>query len=152
MMQMTEQTQFPWDSIIPLVGVLIGFFLSQVAESIKNYRRKKIIKNAVLHELEIIKETLSDAKKNGNKVSKEKFPFITEIFDSNMVELASFLKPDQTICLVRAYKQIKKLNTPEEKCPTGYFQVVGDEDYHFFSEAIDGALELVEKAIAKLSG
>ena len=124
---MTEQTQFPWDSIIPLVGVLIGFFLSQVAESIKNYRR------------------------NGNKVSKEKFPFITEIFDSNMVELASFLKPDQTICLVRAYKQIKKLNTPREKCPTGYFQVVGDEDYHFFSETIDGTLELVEEAIAKLS-
>jgi len=57
--------QIPWESIIVVIGVGIGWLLSQLTDSIKNRRRKTMIKRALINELSIIRKAFSGALKKG---------------------------------------------------------------------------------------
>jgi len=143
--------QIPWNLISAIVGVVTGFLLSQVTEVWKNKRKKDTIKKALLNELKVVRETISEAQKRGNAVPMEKFPFITETYDSIKVELASILKPNQLAVLQRTYEEIKKLNLPLERSSSGYIQTVGSTDYIYIENALEKVSKLVETTINQLS-
>jgi hypothetical protein len=103
--------QIPWNGILAIIGVIIGWLLSQLTDSIRNRRRKTMIKRALINELSIIRKTFSDALKSGNRISNGQYPFITETYDSVRIELASFLKLDSLAKVQRTYEEIKKLNS-----------------------------------------
>jgi len=143
--------QIPWNLMSAIVGIVVGFVLSQVTELWRNKRRKDTIKKALLNELRVIREALSEAQKRSGGVPAERFPFITDTYDSIKVELASILKPNQLAVLQRTYEEIKKLNLPLEKSPRGYIQTVGSTDYIYIGNAIAEVSELVEKIIKELN-
>jgi len=94
--------RIPWEPILPLIGVGIGFLLSQLTDLIKNKRRKALIGRGLINKLSIIQKTLSDAlKKKEPRISDEQIPLITETYDSVKIELASFLKPDSLAIVQR---------------------------------------------------
>jgi len=103
--------QILWNGILAVIGVGIGFLLSQLTDLIKNWRRKTRIKKALINELSIIRKTFSDALKRENRISDAQFPFITVAYDSAMFELASFLKTDSVAIVQRTYEEIRKLNS-----------------------------------------
>lgn len=105
-------SEFPWNSLFTLVGVIVGFTLSQFADLFKNRRRKSLIKKALRNEFSIVKESLIDAQKKESRLAREKFPLVTDTYDSLKVELASLLKPQNLALVHKAYQQIKQLNKP----------------------------------------
>ena len=88
-------SEFPWNSAFAIIGVIVGFSLSQVAELIKSVRNKRTIKKALINELSVIKDNLSYAANNDYKLPKDRLPIITEIYDTFKRKLASILKPRQ---------------------------------------------------------
>lgn len=109
-MTITLSEQILWGPLLGLIGVVIGFLLSQLTDLIKNRRRKTLIKKALINELSIARKTLSDAPEGENRIPDEQTPFITETYDSVRTELASFLKPYSLSKVQRAYEEIRKLN------------------------------------------
>lgn len=106
--------QIPWEGFLAVISVMIGFMLSQLTDSMKNRRRKALIKRALINELSIIRKTLSDAlKKKENRIPDERIPLITEAYDSVRIELASFLKPNSLAIVQRTYEEIRKMNSED---------------------------------------
>jgi hypothetical protein len=139
--------QIPWELIIPVVGVGVGWLLSQLTDLIKDWRRKNMIKRALTNELLIIRKAFYDALKTETKnlVLKEQYPFITETYDSLKIELASFLKPDSLAKVQRTYKEISKLNTEG-----GRSYQNKELDYIFQFTDFNKLIELIDDSIVQL--
>jgi hypothetical protein len=128
--------QIPLESIFAVMGVVIGWLLSQLTDSIRNERRKTMIKRALTNELSIIRKAFSDALKKDNRVPDVQYPFIIETYDSARIELASFLKPDSLAKVQRTYEEIRKLNCEPDK--RGHLVIPPNLDHisvHRFQEA-----------------
>jgi hypothetical protein len=145
-------SEFPWDSVFTLVGVVVGFSLSQVADLIKNIRSKRIIKKALFNELFVIKENLLYAASHENKLPKDRLPIITEIYDTSKHKLASILKPNQLLITQKTYAQVKQVGLPMKSGNTlfrGYIEIIGD--HVVYQHDLSDELNLLTKALAELS-
>jgi hypothetical protein len=139
--------QIPWNSIIAVIGVGIGWLLSQLTDSMKNWRRKTMIKRALINELSIIRRTCSDALKGEkNQIPDEQFPFITETYDSVKIELASFLKLDSLATVQRTYEEIKKLNSEGR----GHIVIPPELDHIFQFTDFNKLITLVDDSVTRL--
>jgi hypothetical protein len=141
-----------WDSIIAIIGVIVGFSLSQVADFIKNDREKRTIKKALANELSVLKDSISYASKNGNKLPKDRLPLITEIYDTSTTKLASILKTKQLLLIQRAYAQIKQVGSPMNSGKTlfrGYIEIPAG-DHVIYQHDLKEEVALLEQAIAEL--
>jgi hypothetical protein len=139
--------QIPWESVIAVISVGIGWLLSQLTDSIRNRRRKTMIKRALINELSIIRKPFSGAlKKRENRITDEQYPFITETYDSVRIELASFLKPDSLARVQRTYEEIKKLNSEGR----GHIVIAGSLDHIFQFTDFNRLIALIDDSIAQL--
>lgn len=139
--------QIPWESIIALIGVGIGWLLSQLTDSIKNRRRKTMIKRALINELSVIRNAFSGALKKGeNRITDEQYPFITETYDSVRIELASFLKLGSLAKVQRTYEEIKKLNSEGR----GHITIPPNLDHIFQFTDFNKLITLIDDSIAQL--
>lgn len=139
--------QIPWDSITAVTGVGIGWLLSQLTDSMKNWRRKTMIKRALINELSIIRRTCSDALKGKkNRIPDEQFPFITETYDSVKIELASFLKSDSLATVQRTYEEIRKLNSEDR----GHIVIPPELDHIFQFTDFNKLITLVDDSVTRL--
>ena len=146
-MATTMSEQIPWESIIALIGVGIGWLLSQLTDSTKNKRRRTMIRRALVNELSIIRKAFSGAlKKEENLITDEQYPFITETYDSVKMELASFLKPDSLAKVQRTYEEIKKLNSEGR----GHIVIAGSLDHIFQFTDFNKLVTLIDNSIAQL--
>ena len=109
-----RMSEFPWDSVFTLVGVTLGFALSQVVDVSKSRSRKKLIRKALQHELEVARASIVKALSN-KRLAFEDYPLITDAYDSVKVELTAMLDPPRLALVGRAYHQIKGLNDPLDK-------------------------------------
>lgn len=143
----TMSEQIPWSSIIALIGVGFGWLLSQLTDSVKKWRRKTMIKVALINELSIIRKTCSDALEGKkNRLSDEQFPFITETYDSIKIEIASFLKPDSLAKVQRTYEEIKKLNSEGR----GHIVIPPQLDHIFQFTDFNMLITLIDGSITRL--
>jgi len=139
--------QVPWVSIIAILAVVIGWLLSQLTDSIRNKRRKTMIKRALINELSIIRKAFSSTLKKGeNRITDEQYPFITETYDSVRIELASFLKPDSLANVQRTYEEIKKLNSEGR----GHITIPPNLDHIFQFTDFNKLITLIDDSIAQL--
>jgi hypothetical protein len=139
--------RIPWESIFAVIGVAIGWLLSQLTDSIKNGRRKTMIKRALINELSIIRIAFSGVLKKGeNRIPDEQYPFITETYDSAKIELASFLKLDSLVKVQRTYEEIKKLNSEGR----GHIVIAGSLDHIFQFTDFNKLITLIDDSIAQL--
>jgi hypothetical protein len=138
--------QIPWGPILGIIGVAVGFLLSQLTDSIKNRRRKALIKRALINELSIVRKTLSDAPESENRVPDEQTPFITEIYDSVKTELASFLKPDSLSKVQRTYEEIRKLNLEGR----GHIVMAGSLDHLYQFTDFKKLIALIDDSLTQL--
>jgi hypothetical protein len=139
--------QIPWESIFAVIGVAIGWLLSQLTDSIKNGRRKTMIKRALINELSIIRIAFSGAlKKEKNRIPDEQYPFITETYNSTKIELASFLKLDTLAKVQRTYEEIKKLNSEGR----GHLVIAGSLDHIFQFTDFNKLITLIDDSLAQL--
>jgi hypothetical protein len=138
--------QIPLESLIAVIGVVIGWLLSQLTDSIKNRRRRTIIKRALINELSIIRKAFSGAlKKGGNRIPDEQYPFIIETYDSVSIKLASFLKLDSLAKVQRTYEEIKKLNSEGRG-----LVIAGSLDHIFQFTDFNKLITLIDDSIAQL--
>ena len=139
--------QIPWEAIIAVIGVGIGWLLSQLTDSTKNRRRRTMIRRALVNELSIIRKAFSGAlKKEENLITDEQYPFITETYDSVKMELASFLKLDSLAKVQRTYEEIKKLNSKGQ----GHIVIAGSLDHIFQFTDFNKLVTLIDNSIAQL--
>ena len=136
--------QIPWDSIVTLVAVGIGWLLSQLTDLIKKRQRGTTIKKALVNELSIIRKTFSEALLNKNRIPDEQYPFITTTYDSVRIELASFLEPDSLAKVQRTYEEINKVNSESGDVPCD------SSDHLFFEIGFKKLIKLIDEAIALL--
>jgi len=137
-------------SILVVVGVVIGFMMSQLAEIWKNKRRESVIKKALRTELTVVYMTLVDGGNNANHVKQERFPFITEVYDSVKIELAAMLEPTYLSNLQRTYEEIKKLNLPSKISSRGYIRGAGSTDYIYFGNTLSEVTAYVKERLKGL--
>lgn len=143
---MSEQIpQIPWNGILAIIGVGVGFLLSQLTDLIKNMRRKCVIKRALINELSIIRKTLDDGRKRENRISNEHFPLITETYDSVWIKLASFLKPDSLAVVQRTYQEIKKMNSEGG----GHLVMIGLDHLYQFTD-FNKIIALIDDSVTRL--
>lgn len=62
-------SEFPWNEVFTIVGVIVGFSLSQIAILIKSEKNKRSIKRALINELSVVKDSLSYAE-TSNKLPR----------------------------------------------------------------------------------
>ena len=146
-MATTMSEQIPWGSIIAVIGVGIGWLLSQLTDSTKNRRRRTMIRRALVNELSIIRKAFSGALTKGeNRITDEQYPFITGTYDSVKMELASFLKLDSLAKVQRTYEEIKKLNSKGQ----GHIVIAGSLDHIFQFTDFNKLITLIDNSIAQL--
>lgn len=139
--------QIPWEGILAVICVGIGWLLSQLTDLVKNRRRKTLIKRALINELSITRKTFSDAlKSEENRISDKQFPFITETYDSVKIELASFLKPDSLAIVQRTYEEIRKLNSEGR----GHIVFPGSLDHLFQFTDFNKLITLIDDSVTRL--
>lgn len=143
---MSEQIpQIPWNGILAIIGVGVGFLLSQLTDLTKKMRRKSLIKKALINELSIIRKTLDDGRKRENRISNEHFPLITETYGSVWIELASFLKPDSLAVVQRTYQEIKKMNSEGD----GHLVMIGLDHLYQFTD-FNKIIALIDDSVTRL--
>jgi hypothetical protein len=145
-------SEFPWNSTFAIIGVIVGFFLSQVADFIKSVRTKWTIKKALINELSVIKDNLSYAVNNDGNLPKDRLPIITDMYDTSKRKLASILKPKQLFIIQKTYAQIKQVGSPMESGNTlsrGYMELIGD--HVIYQHNLNDEITLLEQAIAELN-
>jgi hypothetical protein len=123
-------SEFPWSETFTIIGVIVGFSLSQCAILIKAQRGKKSLKKALIIELTIAKDNISYARQN-NRMPKDRLPLITEVYDSNKSKLASVFNAKQLSSLHTAYARIKQVSSPMKNGNTlsrGYLEIAGGRD------------------------
>ncbi len=138
--------QFPWGGILAVISVIIGFLLSQLTDLMKNRRRRAVIKRALINELSIIRETLSDAPKEENRIPDERIPLITEAYDSVKIELASFLKPDALAIVQRTYEEIRKMNLEGH----GHIVIAGSSDHLYQFTDFKKLIASIDDSVTRL--
>jgi len=146
-------SEFPWESIFTIIGVIVGFSLYEVADLIKSLRNNRTIKKVLINELSVIKDNLSYAVNNDNKLPKDRLPIITEIYDTSKHNLASILKPKQLLIVQRAYAQIKQVGSPMNSGTTlfrGYLELAGG-NHVIYQHDLNEDVSLLKQAIAELS-
>jgi hypothetical protein len=151
-LKVEEMSEFPWDSTFAIIGVIVGFSLSQVANLVKSETRKRTIKKALVNELLVIKDSISYASNNSGKLPKDRLPLITEIYDTSKSKLASILKPKQLLAIQRAYAQIKQVGSPMSSGNTlfrGYIEIPTG-DHVIYQHNLKDEIPLLEQAIAEL--
>lgn len=87
-------TEFPWSETFTILGVIVGFSLSQTAILIKTQKNNRSLKKALINEISVAKDSISYAN-SINKMPKDRLPLITEVYDSNKRKLSSLLNPEQ---------------------------------------------------------
>ena len=145
-------SEFPWAPVFTLVGVVVGFSLSQVAEVIKSEKTKRTIKKALINELSVIKENLLYAVNHENNLPKDRLPIVTEIYDTSKHKLVSILKPNQLLTIQKTYAQIKQVGMPMKSGKTlfrGYMELLGENV--IYQHDLNDEITLLEKAIAELN-
>jgi len=146
-------SEIPWNSAFTIIGVIVGFSLSQVADFIKRVGTKRTVKKAIINELSVIKDDLSYAVSNNDKLPKDRLPIITEMYDTSKRKLASILKPKQLSIIQKTYAQIKQVGSPMESGNTlfrGYIELAGG-DHVIYQHNLNDEITLLEKAIAELN-
>ncbi len=151
-----DMSEIPLTSIFAIVGaivgVVVGFTLSQLTDFIKSRNRKRQAKKAVSNELKVVKDSLLNAKKEGDiyTVSTNNFPFVCDAYDCLKVELASSLKPKSLASLNKAYVHIKELNINNKDDPRGYIMLDTFEAV-VFVHTVDKVIAIINEAINALS-
>jgi hypothetical protein len=146
-------SEFLWNGIFAIIGVIVGFSLSQVADFIKSIRTKRTVKKAIINELSVIKDDLSYAVSNNHKLPKDRLPIITEMYDTSKRKLASILKPKQLSIIQKTYAQIKQVGSPMKSGNTlfrGYIEIPSG-DHVIYQHNLNDEITLLEKAIAELN-
>ena len=138
--------QIPWSPILAVLGVVIGWGLSQLTDLVKNRHGKGTIKKALINELSITRKTLSDGKEKGNKIPNAQFPLLTQTYDSVKIELASFLKPDSLAMVQRTYEEIRKMNSEG-----GGHIILPPELVHLYQFTnFDKIISMIDDSLARL--
>jgi hypothetical protein len=144
-------SEFPWDSVFTLIGVAVGFGLTEVAAFSRNRRRRKIIKKALHSELAVIYDSLVKARDNGSKLAFENFPLVTDSYDSLRIELTSTLPIANLAKVQRAYSQVKTLGKPLGKdTQRGYIVIPGGG--FLYQHDLSEEIRVLEEAISVLRG
>jgi|SRR3972149_5635470 len=138
--------QILWNGILAVIGVGIGFLLSQLTDLMKNSRRKGVIKKALINELSIIRKTLSDGLERENRISNQQFPLITDTYDSVRIELASFIKPDSLAVVQRTYQEIRKMNSEAG----GHIVIAGSLDHIYQFTDFNKVITLIDDSVTRL--
>ena len=145
-------SEIPWDSAFTLIGVIVGFSLSQLADLIKVGRNKRNTKNALRHELSVVKDSLSFAIDNDHKLPKDRLPIVTEVYDTSRSNLASILNSEQLLIVQKAYAQIKQVGSPMSSGTTlfrGYIELAGG-DHVIYQHDLNEDVAVILQAIGKL--
>lgn len=132
--------------IFTILGVVVGFFLSQANDASKINRRRGLIKKALINELSIIRMPLSNVT-NNKRISDKDYPFITETYDSLKTELTSFLKLDSLVVIQRTYQEIRKMNSEGR----GHLVIAGSLDHIFQFTDFDEVIKLIDDSITRLN-
>jgi len=146
-------SEVPWSSILTVVGVIVGFSLSQVADFFKSRKNRHNIKKALINELSVTKNNLDEAIKHDYKLSYDCLPFITGVFDNSKVSLASTLNLRQLETVQQAYARIKELGSPREESlilSRGYSEI-GDGKGVLYKHELKKDADLVGQAINELT-
>lgn len=139
-------SEFPWSETFTLVGVIVGFLLSQTAILIKTEKSKRSLKQAVITELTVAKDSISHAKNVGN-MPKDRLPFVTAVYDSNIGKLASVFNAKQLSSIHMAYGRIKQVGSQLKTGNTlfrGYIELVGG-DYVIYQHDLSEDIEFLDK-------
>ena len=83
--------------------------------------------------------------KKKNKIPDERFPLITEAYDSVRVELASFLKPDSLAIVQRTYEEIRKMNLEGH----GHIQIPPSTHLYQFTD-FKKLIALIDDSVTRL--
>jgi phosphate/sulfate permease len=135
-----------------IMGVILGFMLPELSNNKKEQKRQQTIKVAVINELKIINDTLSNAEhvsyvRNGENlqlaIAGEKMPLITETYNAVKIDLASFLKPEALATIQRTYVEIQKLN---ERGRTA----LNCSAYTYYCSELEAVIKLINKALKQL--
>ena len=146
-------SEFPWNSVMAIIGVIVGFLLSQIADLTKSVRTKGTIKKALINELSVIKDNLSYAVNNDNKLPKDRLPIVTDVYDTSKHKLASILKAKQLFVIQKTYAQIKQVGLPMASGATlfrGYIEIAGG-DHVIYQHDLNNEITLLKQAIAELN-
>jgi hypothetical protein len=143
--------QIPLSSIFALIGVVVGFVLSQLSDVIRGKKRKKMIIKALVNELKVINISLSKASKDkDNRLPFESHPLITDTYDSVKAEIASMLEPAKLAVVQKTYQQIKQFNEPKSaKAPRGFIAIPGDG--FIYQHNIEETVQNIEESINALA-
>ena len=137
------------DGIFTLVGVGIGAILTFVSVAIKDKRRQNVIRKALYNELTVVLNILENTDHDDHhmKLPDDKFPFITETYETAKVELASFLKPDDLWIVQKTYARIKNLNEPmSETLTEGYLPMAPIGKRYYQLKTVSSITALVKQA------
>ena len=142
-----------WSSVFTLIGVVVGFSLSQVADYIKEANKKRTVKNALLNELLVIRDSLSEAVKKEHQLSKDKLPLVTEVYDTSKSKLANVLTIEQLNLIQKTYAHIKQTSLPMNSGKTlfrGYIELAGG-DHVIYQHDLNEEVTLLNQAISELN-
>lgn len=137
----------PAELIKDILLFFLGLFAVRIYDWWKKGRRKKEIIDVLTAELNIISRAISQ----GNNVTMDSFPFITDAFDSLRNEILSMNWKEGTISLLhRTYSDIKKLNKPMDETDYGYSRVTGSTDYIYY-QGLPEIRNKIESLVTKLA-
>jgi hypothetical protein len=145
-------SEFPWTSTFTIIGVIVGFSLSQGADLIKNERSKRTIKRALRNELLVVRDSLSIALNNDSRLPRERLPLITETYDTYKSKLPSILNPSQLSVIQKVYLQIKQVGAPMSSGMTlmrGYIEIPSDGV--IYQHDLNDEIKLLKQAIDELN-
>lgn len=126
---------------------LLGLFVVRLYDWWKGGRRKNEIIDVLTAELNVISGAISQ----GNRVSMDNFPFITDSYDDLRNEILSMRWKESTILLLhRTYSNIKKLNRPMNETDYGYSRVSGSTDYIYY-QGLSEIRNMIENLVVKLA-
>lgn len=142
-------SEFPWNSLFTLLGVALGFALSQGAEAFKGRSRKELIRKALHNELGVAYSSVARATTKSGLVLDD-YPLITDTYDSVRVELTAMLDASKLAKVERAYRRIKELNEPVGgDNPRGYIPMALGELF-LYQHNLTGDLKVIEEGISVL--
>jgi hypothetical protein len=146
-------SEFPWSGVLALVGVAVGFSLSQIADYSKVRRSRQTLKKALKNELIVLKNSFALAVEK-HQMPKDMLPLITEVYDSSKAELARVFKPEQLSIIQRAYTQVKQAGLPMSSGKTlfrGYIEPAGG-DHVIFQHDLKQEVAVLDQALTAISG
>ena len=142
-------SEFPWSPVFTLLGVVVGFGLSEVVSWRRGKKRKEMIRKALHNELAVVYASIVKARDKGNRVAFEDFPFVTDSYDSLKAELASMLNPSELAKVQKAYHQVKTLGMPMgDESQRGFIVIPGGG--LLYQHDLSEEIKVLEEAISIL--